>query len=78
MTKPKSKVVARPKVEITKEIRGKLVFQRLGQMATFKTVCKEVLSNPIVQFKGEILSGYDPKKHVVEGEFIYRFTTREK
>jgi hypothetical protein len=48
-------------------------------MATFKAICPDVLSNPIVQFKPGVLpADYDPLKHEIKGEFVYKFVMTEK
>ncbi len=79
---PKAKAPPKPKepAEIVKEIGGELKFQRTGGgMATFKAVCPDVLSNPIIQFKGDVLpADYDPQKHSVTGEFAYKVTIKKK
>lgn len=73
MTKKKKK-------EITREIKGDLVFQRTGTgMATFKLVCPDVFSNPLVQVPVDVLpKDYSPDKYAVSGSFVYTIVAKEK
>ncbi len=66
--------------EITREIKGQLAFQRVGQgMATFKIVSPQLLNNPLIQIPVDVLpADYSPDKYEVPGSFIYTITTREK
>jgi len=78
--KPKESKAPKAPKEIAREIRGELKFQRVGGgMATFKAVCPDVLSNPVIQFKQDALPpDYDPQKHIVTGEFTYKIVAKEK
>lgn len=62
------------------EIKGKLEFQRVTrEAATFKIICDEMTSNPIAQFKkSELLNMYDPEKHIVAGEVVFKINVSEK
>jgi hypothetical protein len=66
--------------DITREIKGQLAFQRIGQgMATFKTVSPDLLSNPLVQVPIDVLpADYEPGKYSVDGTFIYKIVVRKK
>jgi hypothetical protein len=68
------------KAEITREIKGPLVFQRTNQgMAIFKIVCPNILSNPLVQIPVDVLpADYSPGKYDVTGDFLYTITVKEK
>lgn len=62
-----------------KEIKGPLVFQRSGQVAVFKALSDEVLSNTVVQFMEDILpKDYTPQKYEVSGEFVYKIFIAKK
>jgi hypothetical protein len=67
------------KKEIVKEISGELIFQRTGQVLSFKAQTPEVFSNSLIQVPPGILpADYSPDKHDVTGDFVYRIKIKEK
>lgn len=64
----------------TTRIKGKLLFQRVGQgMITFKAAAPQIASNQIVQIAGGLLpDDYAPEKYEITGEFLYSVTVKER
>lgn len=76
--KVKAKVAVKEK-EITREIKGDLVFQRAGVgSASFKAISGDVLSNPIIQFGDILPADYAPEDYNIKGSFVYKIVAIKK